>query len=68
MWFDSRNEALRIVLVGTSAYALLVLLLRVGGKRTLAKLNAFDLVVTIALGSTLATIGGSGHLDGVAGS
>src|SRR5699024_9452108 len=26
------------------------------GKRTLAKLNAFDLVVTVALGSTLATI------------
>jgi uncharacterized membrane protein YcaP (DUF421 family) len=26
------------------------------GKRTLAKMNAFDLVVTVALGSTLATI------------
>ena len=25
------------------------------GKRTLAKLNAFDLVVTVAMGSTLAT-------------
>ena len=31
-------------------------LLRVSGKRTLAKLNAFDLVVTVALGSTLATV------------
>jgi uncharacterized membrane protein YcaP (DUF421 family) len=30
--------------------------LRVSGKRTLAKMNAFDLVVTVALGSTLATI------------
>jgi len=30
--------------------------LRVSGKRTLAKLNAFDFVVTVALGSTLATI------------
>ena len=33
-----------------------MLLLRVSGKRTLAKLNAFDLVVTVALGSTLATV------------
>lgn len=30
--------------------------LRVAGKRSLTKLNAFDLVVTVALGSTLATI------------
>ncbi|HAD46718.1 MAG TPA: DUF421 domain-containing protein, partial [Alcanivorax sp.] len=29
---------------------------RVSGKRTLAKMNAFDLVVTVAIGSTLATI------------
>ena len=34
----------------------LVALLRVSGKRTLTKLNAFDLVVTVALGSTLATV------------
>jgi Protein of unknown function (DUF421) len=30
-------------------------LLRISGKRALSKLNAFDLVVTVALGSTLAT-------------
>lgn len=34
----------------------LVLLLRVSGKRTLSKMNAFDLVVTVAIGSTLATV------------
>ena len=33
-----------------------MLLLRISGKRTLTKLNAFDLVVTVALGSTLATV------------
>lgn len=33
-----------------------MLLLRTSGKRTLAKLNAFDLVVTVALGSTLASV------------
>jgi uncharacterized membrane protein YcaP (DUF421 family) len=33
-----------------------VVFLRLSGKRTLAKLNAFDLVVTVALGSTLSSI------------
>lgn len=42
--------------IGAVAYLALLVLLRVSGKRTLAKLNAFDLVVTVALGSTLATI------------
>lgn len=56
MWFDTWSDLLRVVLVGTAAYAWLVLVLRTSGKRTLAKLNAFDLVVTVALGSTLATI------------
>jgi uncharacterized membrane protein YcaP (DUF421 family) len=56
MWFDSWSDLVRVVLVGSAAYASLVLVLRVSGKRTLAKLNAFDLVVTVALGSTLATI------------
>lgn len=56
MWFDSWGDLLRVALVGTAAYAALVTLLRLTGKRALAKLNAFDLVVTVALGSTLATI------------
>lgn len=43
-------------MIGAAAYAALVILLRVSGKRTLTKLNAFDLVVTVALGSTLATV------------
>ena len=50
------SDLLRIVVVGTLAYGGLVVFLRVTGKRTLTKLNAFDLVVTVALGSTLATI------------
>ncbi len=56
MFFDSWGELGRVLLVGTLAYAALVALLRTSGKRTLTKLNAFDLVVTVALGSTLATI------------
>ena len=56
MFFDSWQGVFRIVIVGVMAYAALVLLLRISGKRTLTKLNAFDLVITVALGSTLATI------------
>jgi uncharacterized membrane protein YcaP (DUF421 family) len=56
MFFDSWSGLLRVLVVGTLAYVALVMLLRVSGKRTLAKLNAFDLIVTVALGSTLATV------------
>jgi len=56
LWFHSWTELLRIALVGVFAYAALVALLRGSGKRTLTKMNAFDFVVTIALGSMLASV------------
>ena len=56
MWFDAWADLGRVLAVGASAYLTVVLVLRLSGKRTLAKLNAFDFVVTVALGSTLATI------------
>jgi uncharacterized membrane protein YcaP (DUF421 family) len=56
MLFESWSSVGRVLLTGTLAYASLVLMLRISGKRTLSKLNAFDLVVTVALGSTLATV------------
>ena len=56
MFFDSWLGLLRVLVVGTMAYIALVLFLRVSGKRTLTKLNAFDLVITVALGSTLSSI------------
>ena len=56
MWFDSWPQMGRILLVGVAAYALLVVVIRLSGKRTLSQLNAFDFIVTVALGSTLATI------------
>ena len=56
MFFDSWSELGRCVVVGVLAYGALVFLLRVSGKRTLSKMNAFDLIVTVALGSTLATV------------
>ena len=56
MFFDSWTSLLKIVIVGSLAYIALVALLRTSGKRTLAQMNAFDLIVTVALGSMLATV------------
>lgn len=56
MFFDGWDDLVRILVVGTCAYVGLVVMLRITGKRTLAKMNAFDFVVTVALGSILATI------------
>ena len=56
MSFNGWFPLLRTTVVGVLAYAALVVFLRFSGKRTLAKMNAFDLIVTVSLGSTVATI------------
>lgn len=56
LFFRDVSAIWRTLVVGLSAYVCLILLLRISGKRTLSKMNAFDFVVTVALGSTLATI------------
>lgn len=56
MWFGSWGDVLRVVLVGAVTYVALLVVIRVAGKRTLSQLNAFDFVVSVALGSVLATI------------
>lgn len=56
MFFQNWQGIVRTIVVGLLAYIVLILFLRISGKRTLAKLNAFDLVVTVALGSTLSAI------------
>lgn len=55
MFFNSWHDIGRTILVGALAYSGLILILRVSGKRTLSKMNAFDLIVTVALGSILAS-------------
>lgn len=50
------GDLVRILVVGTAGYVALVAVLRISGKRTLSKLNAFDFVVTVALGSVLASM------------
>ncbi|PRY63447.1 uncharacterized protein DUF421 [Vreelandella songnenensis] len=56
MFFNGWENLFRTLIVGVLAYAVLVIFLRLSGNRTLSKMNAFDLIVTVALGSTLATI------------
>lgn len=43
----------RIAICSVISYLALFFFIRISGKRTLAKLNAFDFVVTVTLGSTL---------------
>lgn len=56
MFFNGWDGLVRTLVVGVLAYVTLIVFLRISGKRTLAKMNAFDLIVTVALGSTLATV------------
>lgn len=56
MIFQDLRGLLRVLVVGVGAYVALIVILRVTGKRTLSKMNAFDFAVTVALGSTLATV------------
>lgn len=55
MWFHSLQDLLRVGIVAIVSYSAMIIIVRFAGKRSLAKLNAFDLVVTIALGSVLST-------------
>lgn len=56
MFSITLESFIRIITVGTLAYVGLVFFLLISGKRSLTQLNAFDLVVTVALGSILSTI------------
>lgn len=53
--FDSWASLGKVLLSAALTYPLLILVLRLGGKRTLAKMNAFDFVVTVAIGSIVAS-------------
>lgn len=56
IFFDSWESIIRTFTVTVIAYISVILILRLTGKRTLSKMNAFDFLVTIALGSSLATV------------
>ncbi|MBE9116749.1 DUF421 domain-containing protein [Lusitaniella coriacea LEGE 07157] len=54
--FNNPNALLDTLIIGAPAYLVIIFLLRISGKRTLSKWNAFDFVVTIAFGSILSTL------------
>ncbi|RZK30348.1 MAG: DUF421 domain-containing protein [Hymenobacter sp.] len=56
IFFTNWASIFRTLIISILAYAGLIVMLRISGKRTLSKMNAFDLIVTVALGSTLATV------------
>ena len=56
IFFDGWPGTVRIVITTVVAYFMVIIFLRISGKRTLAKMNAFDFVVTIALGSILSSV------------
>ncbi|WP_147802681.1 DUF421 domain-containing protein [Alkalicoccus halolimnae] len=56
MFFDDWQGIYRTIIIAFCVYPLLILMLRISGKRTLSKMNMFDFIITIALGSTVATI------------
>ena len=55
-FFDEWEPIVRILVVGTLGYAALVVLLRASGKRTLAQMNSFDFVITVAIGATFGRV------------
>jgi uncharacterized membrane protein YcaP (DUF421 family) len=56
IFFNGWAGPVRTLVIGVFGYALLILFLRISGNRTLSKMNAFDFLVTVALGSTLASL------------
>lgn len=56
IFFNGWPSILRTVVLTILTYITMIFFLRVSGKRTLAKMNAFDFIITIALGSAFATV------------
>lgn len=56
MFFENWSALFQVFVSALIAYFALIISLRISGKRTLAKWNAFDFVMTIALGSILASV------------
>ena len=56
MFYDNAAGLLRVLIIAPAVYLWLVLVLRITGKRTLTQLNAFDFIVTVALGSVVASV------------
>src|SRR5690606_18680769 len=56
MFFESWDGVLQVAILTITGYFTLLLMLRLAGKRTLSKLNEFDFIVSVAIGSILASV------------
>jgi uncharacterized membrane protein YcaP (DUF421 family) len=56
LFFDNWDNLWHIALCAAISYLTLFIFVRISGKRTLSKMNAFDFVVTVTLGSTLSSM------------
>jgi len=56
IFFNGWGSVIRVVVGAVVIYIIIVLALRVAGEKALAKMSGFDLIVTVALGSLVASI------------
>src|SRR5690625_2576857 len=54
--FTNSADLWRLIFITVCTYIALIILLRSAGKRTLAKMNALDFVITIGFGSVFAIV------------
>lgn len=55
-WFESWESLFKILVSATIGYLILIFYIRLAGKRSTAKMNNFDWIVTVAVGSILASM------------
>jgi uncharacterized membrane protein YcaP (DUF421 family) len=55
-FFDGWPQLLRSVLSAAAIYIAMVAALRIAGEKALAKMSGYDMIVTVALGSIVATL------------
>lgn len=55
IFFKSWDSIIRLVISSLVVYPFIIIALRIYGKRSLSKLNMFDFIVTLALGSIFAS-------------
>ena len=54
--FDGWKNPIRIVIMALLIYGYLIFIMRISGKRTLLQYNMFDVIISVAYGSTIATV------------
>lgn len=55
IFFDGVDDLVRTLIRAPLMYAVIVLFIRASGKRSLSQMNSFDWIVTVALGSIVAS-------------